>query len=72
VEIESGECSFANSEGSGLWEEAAADTRYQAKDRPIAVGDAVLLESRREKKLSILRNGCPLWGPCKKACLNIK
>lgn len=29
-----------------------ADTKYHAKDRPIAVGDAVLLERRRENKLS--------------------
>ena len=29
-----------------------ADTRYHAKDRPIAVGDAVLLERKRENKLS--------------------
>lgn len=29
-----------------------ADTRYHAKDRPIAVGDAVLLEKKRENKLS--------------------
>lgn len=28
------------------------DTRYHAKDRPIAVGDAVLLEKKRENKLS--------------------
>ena len=29
-----------------------ADTRYHAKDRAIAVGDAVLLERKRENKLS--------------------
>ena len=29
-----------------------ADTKYHVKDRPIAVGDAVLLERRRENKLS--------------------
>ena len=29
-----------------------ADTKHHAKDRPIAVGDAVLLERRRENKLS--------------------
>lgn len=29
-----------------------ADKRYHAKDRPIAVGDAVLLDRRRENKLS--------------------
>ena len=28
-----------------------ADTRYHAKDRPIAVGDAVLLERKRVNKL---------------------
>lgn len=28
-----------------------ADTRHHAKDRPIAVGDAVLLERKRENKL---------------------
>ena len=28
-----------------------ADTRYHAKDRPITVGDAVLLERKRENKL---------------------
>ena len=29
-----------------------ADMRYHAKDRPIALGDAVLLERKRENKLS--------------------
>ena len=29
-----------------------AHTRYHAKDRPIAVGDAVLLQRKRENKLS--------------------
>ena len=29
-----------------------ADTRYHGKDRAIAVGDAVLLERKRENKLS--------------------
>ena len=29
-----------------------ADTRYHAKDRPIAVGDAVLLERKRENRES--------------------
>ena len=29
-----------------------ADTRYHDKDRPIAAGDAVLLERKRENKLS--------------------
>ena len=29
-----------------------ADTKYHAKDRPITVGDAVLLERKRENKLS--------------------
>ena len=36
-----------------------ADMRYHAKDRPIAVGDAVLLERKRENKLSPLYESQP-------------
>ena len=36
-----------------------ADTRYHAKDRPIIVGDAVLLERKRENKLSLLYESQP-------------